>query len=135
MRLFFDTSAVIPLLLQEHHSALSVQLWANTTEAWCWRWLTMEADAALTRQDADTETWQRWRSLEAHFSVVDFGADQNAALRSYNRNLGLRAMDAGHLFVFDRMLSALHDLYLVSLDREMVEAAHALRLPVHPDLP
>jgi uncharacterized protein with PIN domain len=135
MRLFYDTSAVVPLLLKETHSELSGTLWDESDEAWCWRWLTLETEAALTRQRADVDAWRNWRSLEPQFSITDFDTDQSAALRAFNRSIGLRAMDAAHLFVFDRLLSSLSDLLLVSFDREMIRAAHALGLPVYPDLP
>jgi len=44
--------------------------------------------------------------------------------------LGLRAADAAHLFLFDRLVIRLPELRLLTFDKEMAQAAHSLALPL-----
>jgi hypothetical protein len=59
-------------------------------------------------------------------------AEQYHALRIMNRSLKLRAADAGHVFVFDRLVESIPDLTMVTFDQEMLQALDQLALPVHP---
>jgi hypothetical protein len=52
-------------------------------------------------------------------------------LGAFNRALKLRAADAGHLFVFDRALTAVPGIVLVTFDPEIEQAAALLGLPCH----
>lgn len=70
--------------------------------------------------------------LKGEVSWVDLQPDQTNTLCAFNRALGLRAADAGHLFVFDRLFSELPDLELLTLDAEMAAAARRIGLPLHP---
>lgn len=44
-------------------------------------------------------------------------------LRSFNRGVGLRAADAGHLYLMEQCLRGVPDLRLVTFDIEMRRAA------------
>jgi hypothetical protein len=68
--------------------------------------------------------------LERCLEWIDPVENLTASLRVFNRSLGLRAADAGHLYVFDQALRALPDLRLFTFDREMREAAQRLSYPV-----
>lgn len=65
-------------------------------------------------------------------SWVDLHPDQLDTLCAFNRAIGLRASDAGHLFVFDLLFCEITDLVLLTLGREMAGAAEKPGLPLHP---
>ena len=131
MRVYFDTSAVIPLVLEEPGTAEAQRVWAGCTEPCAWDWLRVEGEAALARRNADSAAWAAWRSIAASFRLVGMGSGEHATLCAFNRGLALRASDAGHLFVFDRVLQHVADIRLYSLDREMCDAARRIALPLH----
>lgn len=130
MRVYFDTSAILPLVLVETHSEAVRARWAEISEAWAWSWLVVEAEAALVRQKADADAWAEWSRVSRSLSLVELNPRDHGALRAFNRGLGLRAADAGHLYLFDRVSREVDGLQLITFDREMREAAKALAMPV-----
>ena len=130
MLLFFDTSAVIPLLLCEPQSDRALSAWEKAESFYAWRWMQVEAEAALARRHAPASAWAEWRKLAAQFSWLEMGESMLPQLCAFNRALRLRAADAGHLFVFDRAFTVLPDLQLVTFDKEMLAAAHSLGLSI-----
>lgn len=133
MQLFFDTSAVVPLVLREAHTEAARAAWQKCDQAWAWEWMLVEAEAALTRRKANTAAWQSWRSLAGQFNLVSLDRSQLESLRAFNRTLGLRAADAAHLFVLDRLLRSLPEARLITFDHEQLTAAERLALP-HSDV-
>jgi predicted nucleic acid-binding protein len=131
VRIYFDTSAVIPLVLEEPRTAEAQSVWAGCTEVWAWDWLRVEAEAALARRNADSASWAAWRSIVACFHFVGISGAEHATLCAFNRGLALRAADAGHLFVFDRVLEQVADVRLCSFDSEMCDAARRISLPLY----
>ncbi|HMP97679.1 MAG TPA: hypothetical protein PKA51_12215 [Kiritimatiellia bacterium] len=130
MDVFLDTSAVLPLLLNEPNTHAALAMWQEQRSAWAWSWMAVEAEAALIRRKASEAIWRQWRNLERNIAWVDPEHGWEVSLRDFNRALGLRAADAGNLFVFDRALRAIPDLKLASFDHEMREAARRINLPL-----
>ena len=131
MPTYFDTSAIVPLLLVEPHSSVAREAWeASTGDCFAWRWLKVETEAALVRRKADAGVWSAWDRLESSLNWITLPDSEIEAVCRFNRNFGLRAADAGHLFIADRLSRSLHSLYLASLDKEMCEAAQELQLPL-----
>ncbi|MFO7724471.1 MAG: PIN domain-containing protein [Oceanipulchritudo sp.] len=62
MDVFFDTSVLVPLLIEEPGSVRAVELWKRAEVAWAWEWVVVEAEAALTRRRAPPEAWALWRT-------------------------------------------------------------------------
>lgn len=131
MRVYFDTSAIVPLVLAETHSEAVLRVWPDTTERWAWSWLVVEAEAALVRQKADADAWSEWSRVARSLTLVELNPRDHGALRAFNRGLGMRAADAGHLFLFDRLSRELDGLQLVTFDREMSLAARDLAMPLY----
>lgn len=129
MHLFFDTSAVIPLLLQEPHTPRALEAIAQAERLFAWRWLQVETEAAITRRRATPVAWSEWRQLAASIHWLELSESTFPALCAFNRPLRLRAADAGHLFVFDRAITVVPELHLVTFDDEMTAAAQTLGLP------
>jgi hypothetical protein len=73
--------------------------------------------------------------MAAHIHWLDLEPALWPQLRAFNRPLKLRAADAGHLFVFDRALTALPGIELVTFDQELVQAAATLGVPCHHPAP
>ena len=61
---------------------------------------------------------------------LDLQEENLEGLCAFNQAIGLRAADAGHLYVFDRALAAIPTLQLLCFDREVFKAAKTLKLPV-----
>ena len=94
--------------------------------------MSIETEAALIRQKADSTAWAAWRQISNTFTLCEFNSTRLAELRAFNRSLGLRAADAAHLFLFDQLATRLPGLQLLTFDNNMVQAAQALALPLHP---
>lgn len=132
MRAYFDTSAILPLVLSESYSETISGVWPSCEERWAWSWLVVEAEAALVRQKADARAWAEWSRVARSLTLVDLSPHELSALRAFNRGIGLRAADAAHLFVFDRLSRELDGLQLLTFDREMSQAAKNLAMLVYP---
>ena len=129
MHTVFDTSAVVPLLFVEPHSEAAHRAWVEVEgHRLAWRWLKVEAMAALTRRRASAKVWQNWERLESQLNWIELPDREIEALCRFNRNLGLRAADAAHLFVADRLAHSLNPLSLASFDKEMRRGAEELGL-------
>lgn len=132
MLLFWDTSAVIPLVIKEPHSAAAERARTVCTRALAWTWLKVEAEAALLRRGAGNDAWERLRLLLAAFEWLDMDTGALVGLCRFNRSHALRAADAGHLYVFAEALEVMPQLHLVTFDGEMRKAAARVRLPLWP---
>lgn len=131
LKIFFDTSAVVPLVVEEAHTFKAREVWSRCGEAWAWEWLLLEAEAALSRRKADARSWQNLRTLSGQFRLVSLSPAQFDALRAFNRPLALRAADAAHLFVCERLLGSVPELRLITFDREQAAASARLSLPLY----
>lgn len=130
MNLFWDTSALAALLFEEPRSGEAALASAATTIGHAWRWIRVEAAAALARRGASEERWKRLEDLLASLRFADLApADLDAVCRA-NRTWRLRAADAGHLHCFRRAAYAMPDLQLVSFDEEMLAVARATGLQI-----
>jgi predicted nucleic acid-binding protein len=135
MNVFFDTSAVVPLVLNETHSEASKAVWEKTATAWAWEWMRVEGEAALIRRVTTAPSWNMWRVVLGEFRLLGLTSTLHVSLCAFNRGVGLRAADAAHLFVFDRLLAHVPDARLLTFDEEMATAAGSLGLPLHPACP
>ena len=86
----------------------------------------METEAALTRRRAGPKIWQEWDRVESHLNWIELPDSETEAICRFNRNLGLRAADAAHLFVADRLSQTVDMMRLASFDKEMCAAAKEL---------
>ena len=129
MHLFLDTSAVIPLLLQGPHTSGALNAIAQADRLFAWRWMQVEAEAALTRRRASPAAWSEWRQLASTLHWLELSESSLPALCAFNRPLRLRAADAGHLFVLDRAITVVPELHLVTFDNEMQAAAYTCDAP------
>lgn len=133
MDTFWDTSAIVPLLMKESHTAISFHAWGASTRVWAWRWLEVETEAALGRRRASASVWAQWRTIQPHVEWLDCLPSAWPQLRAFNRPLRLRAADAAHLFVFDRLATVVPEVRFVCFDEEMRRAADLLGLRVFGD--
>lgn len=130
--LFWDASALVPLMVEEDRSSLAREIWSEASESHAWDWILVEVDAALIRRRADQDMWQDWRNVQAGLRLYALQSGDIRNLRLLNRSIGLRAADAGHLFLFHTLVQRYFDFELITFDREMAAAGRRLGLPLHP---
>jgi len=123
VNVFFDTSAVVPLIFREPRSAQARQAWNESSLRIGWQWLRVETEAALCRRKGNAAAWSLWRKIETGIHWVEPDGEWWEHLKVFNRGVGLRAADAGHLYVMERCAASVADLVLVTFDGEMANVA------------
>ena len=125
---FWDTSALLPLVLEEPHSH-AARLASQATHCYyAWSWLRVEAQAGLARRKATAKQWDRLAELLSVIRYVDIPVGQIDALCRANREWRLRAGDAGHFFCFQQASYVIPDLEFVCFDDEITTVAAEARL-------
>jgi hypothetical protein len=82
----------------------------------------VEAEAALLRRRAGAEHWRQLNKLLSAFLWLEMSPGEERALCLFNRPLGLRASDAGHLYVFSKATAAISGIQLVTFEQEIRSA-------------
>lgn len=133
---YFDTSSVVPLIVEEPSTQLCNRAWNESTRVVCARLLYPEARAALARAErmgrlGRSQLRDAVAELDSIVAQVDH-IELTAALAQQAGELaeahGLRGYDAVHLAA----AAAVHDgdLVLVTGDSSLAAAARALGLAV-----
>ncbi|MCY3952950.1 MAG: type II toxin-antitoxin system VapC family toxin [bacterium] len=136
MIVYFDTSAIIPLIIDEPGSPLCERFWNDATQAVSSRLLYVEARAALARAQrlgrlslddsaASVESLDEIASEIASVEVTE-GLVRTAGRLAEEE--GLRGYDAVHLAA--ALAVAGTDTVFISGDRELLAAAARLGLAV-----
>ena len=118
MDLFWDTSAVVPLIFDEPHTLGALQAYQKGEGFFAWDWLTIETEAALSRRKARSFQWEKWSEISKLFQWVHLPQNEWADIRKQNRDWMLRATDAAHLYAFSRISRILPEIRLVTFDEE-----------------
>ena len=133
---YFDTSAVIPLLIGEPSSATCARVWNEAARSISVRLLYPEARAALARADRMGRiTKRQHQSAVEELELIITEIDHVEVTTELARNAGdlaqahqLRGYDAVHLAAAMSALDA--ELVLVTGDNDLAGAARSLGLPV-----
>ena len=133
---YFDTSAVIPLLIGEPSSATCTRMWNEAARSVSVRLLYPEARAALARAERMGRITKRQHQVAvAELETIITEIDHVEITAQLARNAGdlaqahqLRGFDAVHLAAAMAALDA--ELVLVTGDNDLAGAARALGLPV-----
>lgn len=136
LTLYFDTSALIKLVLDEQGSDLALELWSSSARAASSLLAYPEGRAALAAARRGGRVSQRlYRESQEGFDrtyeeLVAIGVDQQLihAAGDLASEFSLRGYDAVHLAT--ALDLAKHDVALVSWDRDLGRAATAAGLPV-----
>ncbi len=129
MQVFYDTSAVVPLLITEPNSQPAAAIWERLETGFAWRWLKVEVEAALSRRMGSPGAWENWSRIERALKWVTLPDSEFPSLCAFNRSLRLRSADAGHLYVMERCARVCSGLTLATFDDELHAAAKSLGLP------
>ena len=133
---YFDTSALVPLVITEPASATCGRLWNEATRVVSTRLIHPEARAAL----AQAERMHRLTAAEAaravddldaialQISYLEITAELAASAGDLAQTHGLRGYDAVHLA--SAALVNDDELVLVTGDRDLGQAARAIGLSV-----
>jgi len=128
---YFDTSAVVPLLVAEAGSARAALLWDEADRAVSIRLVYPEGRAALAQAQRLGRLTHRQlraavRELEARYQQLDLVELDDVLVRRAGQLAelhGLRGYDAVHLAAADRVREP--DLVVVAGDRPLLAAAAA----------
>jgi uncharacterized protein len=131
---YFDTSAVIPLLIAEPNSPTCVRLWTDADAVVTSRMLYAEASAALAQAErmdriAADEHLGAIRSLEQLWPEFDLVEVDDAVVRraaEIARSEALRGYDSVHCASADQVADA--DLIVASGDKKLLNACRSLGL-------
>ena len=126
---YFDTSALIPLIVDEPASAVCVRLWNEAERVVSSRLLYPEARAALAQAErmkrlgaSELEhAVQELDSLVSEISFLELSADVAASAGDLAQAHGLRGYDAVHLA--SALLLNDQELVLVAGDHQLAAAA------------
>lgn len=126
---YFDTSAIVPLLIREPTTDHCTRLWDDATRAVCARVLYPEACAALARAGrmgrlTEVQVGAAIAELDdlvEQIDVVEISADLARAAGRLARQHGLRGYDAVHLAAGVAIASA--DVVFVTGDTDLADAA------------
>ncbi|MFA6032811.1 MAG: type II toxin-antitoxin system VapC family toxin [Myxococcota bacterium] len=130
MNLFWDTSAVLSLIVRELHSEESVAAWHSSSMNLAWRWMKVEACAALSRRGGTTRQWAALEKLLEEFQYLDMNAEAFSEVAESNRVWKLRAADAGHVWCLKKAAFILPDIRMVCFDEEMIAVVRKLGLSI-----
>jgi predicted nucleic acid-binding protein len=133
VKTFWDASAVVPLLFEEKNTATAEEIILGSEQVFAWEWMWVEVEAALVRRKGNSGDWNHWNQIRNRFIGVVYPDPFMESLLTFNRQLGLRAADAGHVYVFETLTQDLPDLHMVTFDREMAAAVKTLGLNLHPE--
>ncbi|HTO00197.1 MAG TPA: type II toxin-antitoxin system VapC family toxin [Microthrixaceae bacterium] len=133
---YFDTSAVVPLIIDESSSELCNRIWDESSRVVSARLLYPEARAALARAERMGRITQRQLrlavvELESVVAEIDHVELTEAVARAAGElaeTQGLRGYDAVHLASAESVADS--DLVLIAADSDLVEAAAAIGLAV-----
>ena len=135
---YFDTSAVVPLLVAEPATERCVRIWNEATSVASARLLYPEARAALARAERlDRLTGAQLAAAVAELDamvdevdIVELSADLARRAGDLAQEHGLRGYDAVHLAA--ALALANDDLVVVTGDAELAAAAEAEGIAVAP---
>jgi predicted nucleic acid-binding protein len=135
---YFDTSAVLPLLVAEEASAKCIRLWNDSERVVSARLMYPEARAGLARAERQGRITSRQTRLAVRYlDDIEHGIDHVEITSSMARragqlahDLGLRAYDAVHLAA--ALVVADDQLVLVAGDGELIQAGLVMGLMVAP---
>lgn len=133
---YFDTSAFLPLVVEEPGSEAAGRLWDEADHVVSVRLLYAEARAALAQAQRMSRVTRRQmlrlvEDVDALYSQLDrMDADEILVRRAGDlaQQLGLRGYDAVHLAAAERLDGP--ELVLVAGDRGLVDGARELGLAV-----
>jgi predicted nucleic acid-binding protein len=122
---FWDTSALVALILQERHTALSLQAKEEGRRFLAWDWLKIEALAALARRKCGAVEFKSLRTLLEQFEFIGLEPSDYPALGKVIQKHKLRSADAGHLFCLRQAKKLRPSICFVCFDEELTKAAEA----------
>ena len=138
---YFDTSAVVPLLVDEATTELCSRLWNESTRVVSVRLVYPEARAALAQarrlgritRSQLAEAVAELDSLVDQIDIIELGADIARSAGDLAEQHGLRGYDSVHLAA--ALAVADDELVLVTGDAELATAAMSAGIAVAPPTP
>ena len=120
---FWDTSALVAVILQERHTPLSLKAREEGRRFLAWEWMQMEAYSALTRRKCGAWEFKSLKSLLEQFEFISLDSEDYPALGKIVHKHRLRSADAGHLYCLKQAKKLHASICFVCFDEELVKAA------------
>lgn len=119
MLLFWDSSAVLPLIFKERHSDPALSAWRAGSAHLAWEWMEVETHAALVRRGFAEHHMAAWRMRLEQFLLLGLPPGSSRSIMALNDEWALRSADAGHVFLFRQICEQFPGMKLVTFDGEM----------------
>lgn len=137
MIVYLDTSAIVPLLVEEATTAACLRLWDDADRMLSCRISYAEVAAALAmaeRQRRVTEgehdsAWSTFEDLWADLDVIEVSADLTRSAAAMARPYALRGYDSVQCAAAQAVQDP--DLVAASGDRRLLDAWHALGMATY----
>lgn len=120
---FWDTSALIPLLIEEKHSAKARTAMESGGLYLAWEWVRLETYSALIRRGATAPTFKSLSELLGLFQFMRVDAGDFPDLQGIFQKHRLRTADAGHLFCLKKARKFRPDVVFICFDEGLTNAA------------
>jgi predicted nucleic acid-binding protein len=120
---FWDTSALISLLIEERHSAIARKAMESGGLYLAWEWVRLEAYSALTRRGATIAEFKALANLLTLFQFLSLDAGDYPDIQTILQKHRLRTADAGHLFCLKKAKKFKPDVVFICFDDELAKAA------------
>jgi uncharacterized protein with PIN domain len=117
---YLDTSAFVPMLVEEPASEACLEIWGLADSIVSTRLLYVEASAALARTDPGIGSLDRLDRLWAQVRVIELEAELMSAAATAAFRFGLRGYDAVHFAAGASIAGG--SAVLASGDAEILEA-------------
>lgn len=127
---FWDTSALVSLLLQESASKTAHKAMGEGGLFLAWEWIQMEAYSALTRRGASPAEFKELASVLGLFQFLSLDVRDYPEIQAVLKKHKLRTADGGHLFCLKKAKRFRPDVRFVCFDEELLEAAGAEKIKV-----
>ncbi|MHB1913142.1 MAG: type II toxin-antitoxin system VapC family toxin [Acidimicrobiales bacterium] len=134
MIVYFDTSAILPIVIEEPSSQVASRLWDEADRVVSSRLVYAEARAALAmahrmnRVDGQglRSAVEEFEALQRQLDIIEVTEELIRGAGQLAEQLGLRGYDAVHLASAQTVADA--DLVLAAGDQNLLDAARALEM-------
>ncbi len=123
MKVYFDTSAFIPILAPEASSDTAVDLWHSADQTFATRLLFVESKSALSRKGLD-EDGEALESMWGRFLLIELEENLMKMAGAAAAEFGLRGFDAVHCAAGASL--GTDSVVLASADRRLLSAWRSL---------
>jgi len=133
MALFWDSSAILPLVFDEAHSPEAWSAWRSGEDHVAWNWMEVETHAALVRRNANEDQFVAWKACLDKIFLLGMAVANHRSVMKKNKEWELPSADAGHVYLFQAFHRNHRNTKMVTFDREMERVCEDRGWPIWTD--